>query len=113
MATSSARIATIDVVRGFAIFLMVPANMAASVYVEPHALWFRVASSFAAPTFVMVAGMMIVLAQNSRAKSWGYYLSRGILLVGMGAFIDVFVYKFFPFYSFDVLYLIGISCPLT
>jgi uncharacterized membrane protein len=102
-----------DVVRGLAIFLMIPANMAASVYAQPHAFWFRVVGSFAAPIFVMVAGMMVVIGAHARQHEWPYYLGRGALLVATGALIDVTIYRYVPFYSFDVLYLIGIACPLA
>jgi uncharacterized membrane protein len=104
---------SVDIVRGLAIFIMVPANMAASVYAEPHAFWFRVASSFAAPTFITVAGMMIVLGAGARDHGWSYYLTRGALLVGVGALIDALMFQLVPFQSFDVLYLIGIAYPLT
>ncbi len=109
----TSRIVTVDVLRGLAIFIMVPANMAASVYAEPHAFWFRVVSSFAAPIFIVVAGMMIVLAGNAKNNGWEHYLVRGALLVAVGAFVDAFIFNLVPLYSYDVLYLIGIACPLT
>jgi uncharacterized membrane protein len=112
-ATPATRIATIDVLRGLAIFIMVPANMAAFVYVEPHAFWFRVLSSFAAPVFIGVAGMMIVLVARSENYGVRHYLVRGALLLAVAVLVDVLIFNITPFYSFDVLYLIGIACPLT
>jgi uncharacterized membrane protein len=35
------------------------------------------------------------------------------LLLAVGALVDVAIFNITPFYSFDVLYLIGIACPLT
>jgi uncharacterized membrane protein len=104
---------TVDVVRGLAIFLMVPANVAASIYVPPHAFGFRLVSSFAAPIFIMLAGMMVVVSGNARQHGLQHYLARGALLVLVGALLDVSIYRMAPFYSFDVLYLIGIAYPLT
>jgi uncharacterized membrane protein len=109
----ASRIVSVDVVRGLAIFVMVPANMAAYVYDEPHAFWFRVASSFAAPTFVAVAGMMVALAAGRGHYGLRAALIRGALLLTTAALIEVVLYKVVPFYSYDVLYLIGIACPLT
>lgn len=111
--TPATRIVTIDILRGLAIFIMVPANMAASVYAEPHAFWFRVVSSFAAPVFIVVAGMMIVLVAGSKKYGVGHYLVRGALLLAVAALVDVLFFEVTPFYSFDALYLIGIACPLT
>ena len=94
----ASRIATIDVVRGLAIFIMVPANMATSVYAEPHAFWFRVVSSFAAPR---------------RPHGLWDAVIRGLMLLAVAALIEGVIFRVVPFYSYDVLYLIGIACPLT
>lgn len=104
---------SIDIVRGLAISIMVPANMSASSYVEPHPDWFRVLSSLAAPTFVLLAGMMVAFGTCSKRSSWQHYVLRGALLLLTAALIDVLIWKLTPFRSFDVLYLVGVSCPLT
>jgi uncharacterized membrane protein len=101
----------IDVVRGLAIFIMLPANLSAYVYAEPHPLWFRIFSSFAAPVFICIAGMMVVL--GGARRSWSQVLTRAGLLLTVGALQDMLVWNIWPFHSFDVLYLIGISAPLT
>lgn len=107
------RIDAIDILRGLAIFIMVPANMAPSVYAEPHAFWFRLVSSFAAPTFIAISGLMIALTSIKRRYGWKHYLVRGALLLLVAAFVDILIIKVAPFLSYDVLYLIGIACPLT
>jgi uncharacterized membrane protein len=107
------RIVAVDILRGIAIFVMIPANMAASIYAEPHAFWFRVISSFAAPMFVTIAGMMTVAGKSASGNTWKHYLERGGLLLAVAAMIDVVIWKVIPFHSFDVLYLIGIACPIT
>ncbi|MFY9269209.1 MAG: heparan-alpha-glucosaminide N-acetyltransferase domain-containing protein [Candidatus Manganitrophaceae bacterium] len=108
-----ARNLSIDVVRGLAILIMLPANMAAVVYAEPHAGWFRVLSSFAAPTFVSITGMMIAFGSAANKYDWRHYFIRGLLLLGVAACVDMLIWRFIPFYSYDVLYLIGIACPLS
>ena len=108
-----ARNQTIDVVRGLAIFIMVPANISASVYAEPHAVWFRLFSSLAAPLFVAIAGFMIALSSGTQKHPWQYYAVRGGLLLAVGGLIDALIWQVVPFVSYDVLYLIGLACPLT
>jgi uncharacterized membrane protein len=92
---------------------MVGANMAASIYAEPHAFSFRVASSFAAPIFITLAGMMIVAGRNAANHDWPHYLARGTSLLAAGAGVDLLIWKIVPFRAFDVLYLIGLACPIT
>jgi uncharacterized membrane protein len=92
---------------------MVPANLAATSYSEPHAGWFRVLSSLAAPTFILVAGMMVAFGAISKHHRWHYFALRGALLLLTGAVVDLLIWKLTPFRSFDVLYLIGFACPLT
>lgn len=104
---------SIDIVRGVAIFIMLPSNMAASVYAEPHAGWFRIMSSLAAPTFVSLAGMMVGFGSITNKYDGKHFLLRGGLLLIIGALVDILIWRFIPFYSYDVLYLIGIACPLT
>lgn len=103
------RLPWIDTLRGLAILLMIPANL--SPYLtEPHAMWFRILGSFAAPTFIMLSAGMIVLRGEKHSLS--YYLKRGGIVVGVGVLLDVFLWNIFPFTSFDVLYPIGLAMPL-
>lgn len=92
---------------------MVPANMSAYVYAEPHPLWFRIASSFAAPTFILLAGIMVGIGSLTKKYDWRYFLVRGGLLAATAAMVDMLIWNLVPFYSFDVLYLIAISYPAT
>jgi uncharacterized membrane protein len=92
---------------------MLPANMAASSYVEPHADWFRVFSSLAAPTFILASGMMVAFGAASKRHSWEHFVLRGGLLLLTAALVDALIWKLVPFRSFDVLYLLGLACPLT
>jgi uncharacterized membrane protein len=106
---ASARIPWIDALRGIAIVAMIPANF--SPYLaEPHALWLRIVGSYAAPIFIMLSTGMVIL--HAAKHDIRYYLVRGALIVGFGAFVDMFVWWLFPFVSFDVLNLIGLALPL-
>lgn len=109
MSDTPERIPWIDALRGLAIILMVPANLAPYL-AEPHAMWFRILGSFAAPTFIMLSAGMVVLTAERHDLS--YYLKRGgsILLIAM--LIDVLMWGIFPWTSFDVLYTIGLALPL-
>jgi len=103
----------IDVLRGLAILIMLAANSSASIYAEPHLLWFRYLSSVAAPLFITLSGMMVFLSQSKKDYPFAYFLKRGFLLVGIAAFKDIVAWQMYPFRSFDVLYVIGISVPIA
>ena len=103
------RLPWIDALRGLAIILMVPANLA-PYFAEPHPMWFRILGSFAAPTFIMLSAGMVVLTGERHSLS--YYLKRGGIVLGVGVLLDTLLWEIFPFTSFDVLYTIGISLPL-
>jgi len=104
---------TIDTLRGLAIFTMVAANMATEVFAEPHPFWLRAYGSFAAPLFILLAGMMVVFTSQSKGHGFKYFLARGAMVITVGALIDVLIWKVYPFTAFDVLYLIGISIPIA
>jgi len=110
---AAARNLSIDVARGLSIFIMVPANMSAYVYAEPHPLWFRIASSFAAPTFILLAGIMVGIGSHAKKHDLRYFLVRAGLLAATAALVDILIWNLIPFYSYDVLYLIAISYPVT
>lgn len=111
--TPSFRDTTIDLVRGLAIFAMVGANMAPFLP-DPHSPFLRYYSSFSAPIFVTLAGTMVALAAQRKAKGQGlsYFIQRGLFIVGMGALVDVVAWGIAPFVGFDVLYLIGAILPI-
>ena len=109
----SDRDVAIDTLRGLAIFTMVAANMAPYFLIEPHPFWFRFYGSFAAPLFIFISGMMVALTAQTKGHSWKYFLIRGLLIVMIGALIDVVMWNIYPFTTVDVLYLIGISLPVA
>jgi uncharacterized membrane protein len=108
-AASQMRDITIDIVRGFAIIIMVSANMG-PVLEEPHGWFMRIVGSLAAPMFVLLAGMMV--AKNA-GKPSGHLLWRVLFLLGCAAFTDMAAWGIRPFIGMDVLYLIGIGTLFT
>ena len=100
------RIALYDVMRGVAITLMLVANGAAYFYVGLPPLFLRFLYSFAAPIFMMLAGMMLALSSKQRSI-------RGLLILAIGCVVDIFVWRIVPFVTFDVLYTIGFAVLVT
>lgn len=107
------RLNTIDCLRGLAIIMMVAANFAAQLLVEPHPLWFRFYGSFAAPLFIFLAGVMIPCTQLFKGYQLPYFLGRGSYIFFVAILIDLFIWRVLPMASVDVLYLIGWSLPVA
>jgi uncharacterized membrane protein len=109
-ATPQKRIFWIDVIRGIAIILMIPANLAPFL-TETHPLWFRIIGSYAAPTFIALSAGMVVL--RAPYHDFAYYLKRGGLVLLVGVLLDTFLWRIYPFTSVDVLYVIGPGIPVV
>ncbi len=103
---------TIDTLRGLAIVLMVMGNLQ-PVLQSPHPFWLRCYGSFAAPIFIILAGMMVGLTLLNKKPNFNYYLKRGLALMIVGALIDIIIWNIIPFATIDVLYLIGLAIPLS
>jgi uncharacterized membrane protein len=99
----------VDRLRGLAVVLMLLANLAPDLAPTPPPVWYRASSTFCAPAFVLLAGMMA--AQH--ALRLGAAVKRGLGLVAIGALLDVAAWSIAPFRSFDVLYLIGTALPVA
>lgn len=107
----------LDVLRGLAIALMVPANASALLLADPHPLGVRVLFSLAAPTFVLLSGLMVGLSamrssEGAGARGLPMVLARGGFIVLVGAFVDVAIGGYLPLLTCDVLYAIGLSLPV-
>lgn len=104
---------SIDIVRGLAVFAMVGANMG-PVLSNPHSQLFRYYGSFAAPTFVTLAGMMAAFAaiQSKIGCGLSYFMKRGLFVCLMGAILDC-LEGLVPFLTVEVLYLIGFTIPIS
>jgi uncharacterized membrane protein len=105
----AARSEAIDALRGLAIVAMFAANLAGPCLRAPHPMWLRIYGSFAAPTFVFLAGFMTTLAR--RPTPLPRLLKRAALLWLLAAGIDVACWGITPFETFDVLYLLGLALP--
>ncbi|MFO0866632.1 MAG: heparan-alpha-glucosaminide N-acetyltransferase domain-containing protein [Gemmataceae bacterium] len=110
---SPRRDVAIDAIRGLAVFTMVAANLAAGILAKPHPHAFRFYGSFAAPTFVVLAGMMVARTASTRGYGFLHFLQRGITILAIAAALEVAIWQVIPFTAVDVLYLLGISLPLA
>jgi hypothetical protein len=97
---------SIDGLRGFAILCMFYAHLIPHFSERGEALfvWERVISSIAAPLFLFLVGYNFNKTQKFRRV-----FKRSLVILFVACSLDVVVWHIFPFYSFDVLYLIGIS----
>lgn len=103
----------VDALRGFAIAVMVAANLVPSLLLPPPPFWLRLISSVAAPLFIFLAGMMVALSFGRKSYGLLYFLKRGAIVTGIAAVLDLFIRGMVPFIDMDVLYLIGVSLPLA
>lgn len=108
MTSSASRIIWIDLLRGLAILLMIPANITPHLEL-PHPLYERVFASLAAPLFLAVSGYMVL--STAHRHNLQYYLKRGGIIILMGALVDVGIWRIYPFFTADVLYTIGLGLP--
>jgi uncharacterized membrane protein len=107
------RLSSIDIIRGFAIIIMIFAN--AYPYLYPFEYCpkvIRLIFSSAAPTFVFLAGVSLRLAKENGKKTSALYL-RAFQILYFAIIIDMLIWSIFPFITMDVLYLISFSLLLT
>lgn len=104
---------TIDILRGLAIFTMIGANMIPMLLSGTPPFFLRIYGSFAAPMFIFLSGMMVSFTSDKGNRRAAYFLKRTAMLLILGALLDIFVVGIYPFMTFDVLYLIGVSMLLT
>ncbi len=110
----SQRDAAIDILRGIAIITMLFANLMGSTMAEPHPMSLRAIGSFAAPLFILVAGMMVGRGIELGHHGIGYFAKRGLLLIVIaGIVLDMLIWGVLPLLNMEVLYLIGLSLPVT
>ena len=105
---------TIDTARGIAILSMIFFFFSGDILVEPHSWNHRLFGTFAAPMFVLLAGMMVGLSIHLKNHPQIYFVKRGLLIIlASGIILDILIWRYLPFISMEVLYLIGIAIPLT
>jgi uncharacterized membrane protein len=106
-----ARSHAVDALRGAAIVTMFAANLAGPCLSPPHPMWLRIYGSFAAPTFVFLAGLMTTLGE--RPAPLPRLFKRSLWLLALAASIDLLCWRIDPFETFDVLYLLGLALPIA
>lgn len=105
---------SIDTLRGFAIMIMLFANLIGHIApVDTHPVWTRYFNSIAAPLFILLVGYMIAYTSELKGHTLIYYLKRGGLMLVTAALIDMLCWQTIPFITYDVLYLIGFSIPVV
>jgi uncharacterized membrane protein len=107
------RDATIDIMRGLAVLMMVCGNLPTVLSVNPYPFWLVLVNAWAAPLFITISGMMVVLTAQTKGHGVKYFFLRGAMLVIVGLLIEVFMLGGSPFMFFQILYLIGFSLPIA
>ena len=97
---------TIDRLRGLSILIMFYAHLIPHYSDSGTILFFfeRIISSVAAPVFLFLVGYNFNSSQSFKRLS-----KRIVIILFFAALIDLLIWNIYPFYSFDVLYLIGFS----
>ncbi len=97
-----------DAARGLAVFTMFCANLAGNILPQPHPFALRLYGTFAAPFFVLIAGMFFRASLEKKDRGWKNYLLKAGVIFSIAALLDL-DYGDYPFINMDVLYLLGFS----
>ena len=107
------RLSSIDVIRGFAILIMIFANAYPYLYpFEYCPKLLRLLFSSAAPIFIFLSGVSLRLAQEN-GKEIKSLILRAFQILFFAIIIDMLIWSISPFITMDVLYLISYSLLLT
>jgi len=93
--------------RGFAVFLMLGANLAGSSLLPPHPGFLRFLFSIPAPIFIGLAGYFSFRQSDKKL------FFRGSMLFLSAIVIDYLGWRITPFQEWDVLYVLGIGLWLS
>ena len=104
MQNITSRNKSIDIIRGIAIVIMFYAHLLPHFTGFELSIFERITSSLAAPIFLFLVGYNF-----SISTSFASLLKRILIIFIFASLIDIFIWNVYPFYSFDVLYTIGIS----
>ncbi len=110
---TSARESTLDMMRGLAILTMVIGHLVVAVGDIPCFKPLLIAGGLAPVLFVFISGYLVCYLRENKHYGAGYFLVRGVLLILIGALVDVFIWQIIPFMTVDILYFIGLSLPLV
>lgn len=100
---------TIDLLRGFAVLIMIFANSAPYFINLDQEYFLRFLFSLAAPIFLIITGYCSQISYRNNSSSLQKHLKRIVQIFFIGAFIDFVFWQAIPLISFDILYLIAIS----
>lgn len=107
------RLPSIDIIRGFAILIMIFANAYPYLYpFEYCPKLLRLLFSSAAPVFIFLSGVSLRLAQEN-GKEIKSLILRVFQILFFAIIIDIFIWSISPFITMDVLYLISFSLLFT
>ena len=107
------RLTSIDIIRGFAILIMIFANAYPYLYpFEYCPKLLRLLFSSAAPIFIFLSGVSLRLAQEN-GKEIKSLILRAFQILFFAIIIDMLIWSTSPFITMDVLYLISYSLLLT
>ena len=107
------RLSSIDIIRGFAILIMIFANAYPYLYpFEYCPKLLRLLFSSAAPIFIFLSGVSLRLAQEN-GKEIKSLILRAFQILFFAIIIDMLIWSISPFITMDVLYLISYSLLLT
>ena len=93
--------------RGFAVFLMLGANLAGSSLLPPHPNLLRLLFSLPAPIFIGLAGYYSFQQPTKKL------FFRGAILLAWASCLDFLGWSISPFQEWDVLYVLGLGLWLS
>ena len=116
---------TVDTVRGLAIAAMVWGHLGIAIYhpvghgrpsptlTATPPLWTEVFGGIAPVLFVVVAGMMVAHVYRRHSAGLRRQAKRMVILLCIGAAIDVLFWRIRPFTTVDILYCLALALPLS
>lgn len=115
--SSKNRDRTLDILRGFAVLVMVPGNTAAWIlFGEPYPDWFLVYGifgSFVPALFILLSGMMVVYTVRIKGCGIGHFLKRaGALVFAEAVILSLLVWNVVPLIAAEILTLIAVGLPI-
>jgi uncharacterized membrane protein len=100
---------TLDILKGFAVIIMIIANTVPYFYNIENEIFIRLLFSTAAPIFIITSGYITFFNVHiKKVEKSKLYLRICQILYG-GVLIDTLFWHSIPFITFDVLYLIAFS----
>lgn len=107
-----ARMEGLDILRGLAIAAMVILNLSGVLLEGAPPYVLRFIGSIAAPVFIMLSGFMVALTAERHEFRY-FVLNRSLWILTAAVFVDLFVWRIYPFMGVEVLYCIAVSVPLA